>query len=262
MIVNPIIMEGGGQVLERRPTSPGMVSRVSSGQGRVDGVSPEMGVSEITSRFESSDQLSKGLGGRVVTPEWQQKIGLSHGVQVADQAMGEIDQKLQQAKADLMEIHKMFPPYPHGSEERAELLNSYKSLRLQIDQLTFPPDSDSASMIMGNPPVVEGEPLPEVGQFPVYSGLGGLELFELNGSVEDIKDSELPAVIENLEQASEVLSERRTSLEVSFRKINQDTGEDAEIFKLSYETQEQLAAYKFSMGRSETGVHQDLPSLG
>ncbi|MEA1921914.1 MAG: hypothetical protein U9N63_04595 [Pseudomonadota bacterium] len=236
MIINPIIMEGGGQVLERRANPPGLTR--APNQRRADGVSSEEGVFETSSRFEFFDQLSKGLGGRVVTPEWQQKTGLSREVQVADQAMEEIDQGIQQAKKDLIEIRKMFPPYPHGSEERAELLNSYKSLRLQIDQLTFPPEVES---------LLED---------------GVLGLVELNDPVEELKDSELPAVIENLERVSGVLSARRASLEVSVKKIfNQETGGEAEIFKLSYEAQEQLAAFDLSMGRPKTGVHQDLPFL-
>ncbi|MEA3333503.1 MAG: hypothetical protein U9Q58_07895 [Pseudomonadota bacterium] len=240
MIVNPITAEGAGQILERRTVPPGLAR--APGQRGVDGKLSEKGVSEEGSSEEATgvafaDQLSKGLGGRVVTPEWQQKIGLSHGIQVADQAMEEIDQELQQAKKDLIEIRKMFPPYPHGSEERAELLNSYKSLRLQVDQLTFPPEVES---------LLEG----------------GLEQIKLSGPVEEVEDSELPALIADLERVSGVLYERRVSLELSAGKIfNQETGEDVVFSKLSVEVQEQLAAYDFSMGRPKTGVHQDLPFL-
>ena len=245
MIINPVIMDSGApQVLERRLAPPTGLSRASGPQVRADRAAFR---GDVESAFIETDQLSKGLGGRVVTPEWQHKIGLSHEIQVADQAMEEIDQELQQAKKDLIEIRKMFPPYPQGSEERAELLNSYKSLRLQIDQLTFPPEIES---------------LLEEDQFPVSPGEGGLELIKLNGPVEELKDSELPALIEDIERASGVLYDRRMSLELSSKKtINQEVGEDVVFSKLSVEVQEQLAAYDFSMGRPKTGVHQDLPFL-
>ena len=247
MIINPIVTDSGApQVLERRSAPPGL-ARAPGQQVRAERVAFRGDFSESVSGPESSDQLSKGLGGRVVTPEWQQKIGLSHEIQVADQAMEEIDQELQQAKKDLIEIRKMFPPYPHGSEERAELLNSYRSLRLQIDQLTFPP---------------EVELLLEDSQSSAHSGEGDLALVGLKGPVEELEDSELSALIEDLERASGALYERRMSLEVSSKKIfNQETSEDVVFSKLSVEVQERLAAYDFSMGRPKTGVHQDLPFL-
>jgi len=259
MNINPILMEGGGQALERRSGWLRAAERGSPDVARTasEGTSVK---SEVTSGFDATDQLSKGLIGRVATSEWQGKIDFSQDIQVADQAMQAIDEKLQQAKADLTEIHKMFPPYPHGSQERADFLNSFKSLRMQIDKLVFPPESDTAAHILGGAPV--GETPSEVGRFPVNPGTGGLELVEVEKPVEELGDEELPAILEDLDRASGVLHERRMSLEASVGKIfNQEAGEEIVFAKLSMEVQEKFAALDISMGRPQTGVHRDLPFL-
>ena len=260
MITNPIMVEGGGRVPERRTGWIRSTEQASAGVNKAlarDGTSGKPGT---VSAFETVDQLSKGFVGSMLTPERQGKVELSQGIQIADRAMEAISERLQQAKDDLAEIHKMFPPYPHGSEERAEFLNSYKSLRMQIDRLTFPPESDVASQIMGSNS--EGEP-PAVGQFPVNSGPEGLNLLELDKPVEDLADEELPALIEDLERASGVLYERRMSLKASAGKIfNQETGTEVEFAGLSVEVQEKFAVFESSIGRSKTGFHQDLAFLG
>jgi len=262
MITNPVVMDGAGQSLERR-------SWLRSGNANMSriGKAAEPEGTEALSDFgaapvfDSVDQISKGVVGRVATPEWQGKVDLAQGVQVADKSMQAIDEKLQQAKEDLIEIHKMFPPYPHGSEEREALLNSYKSLRMQIDQLTFPPESDTAAQILGGDPK-DGEALPEVGEFPVYAGVGGLGLLELEKSVSDLEDSELPALIGDLEKASGVLEERRQGLRESAGKIFGQKSEDERLFaKVSVDVQGELADFNHSLGRTKTGVHQDLPFL-
>ncbi len=259
MIINPIVMEGGRQVQERRSGWLRSVDRNSTGTGTAASNRTPV-ESEGISSFNPNDQLSKGLAGRVMTTERQEKIDLSYGVQVADRGMEAINERLQQAKDDLAEIHKMFPPYPHGSEERAEFLNSYKSLRLQIDKLTFPPESDTAAQIMGGTDL-SGTP-PEIGQFPVGSGSEGLNLMELSKPVEELTDAELPAIIKDLERASGVLDERRIGLKESAEKIfNQESGENEEFAKLSVDVQDKFAASDLSITRFNTGIHQKLSFL-
>jgi hypothetical protein len=258
MSINPILMEGGGQALERRFGWLRSSESVESGAGKAvrDGTFTK---AEEATGFDLADQLSKGLVGRVLTPERQEKIDLAQGAQIADRAMEAIEERLQQARADLTEIHKMFPPYPHGSQERADFLNSFKSLRMQIDKLVFPPESDIAAQILGGIPADDAPP--ETGQFPVNSGPGGLELLQPDKPVDELEDAELPAIIKDLERASGVLYERRMSLEASVGKMfNQEAGE--EVFtRMSIEVQEKFAAFDISIGRPKTGVHQDLPFL-
>ncbi len=258
MITNPIMVDSGGQVPERRT---GWIRSTEQGSAGVDkasrdGTSVKSGT---VPAFDTVDQLSKGFVGSKLTPERQGDIELSHGIKVADQAMGAISENLQQAQDDLTEIRKMFPPYPQGSEERAEFLNSYKSLRMQNDKLTFPPESDMATQIMGGDSA-GGSPV--VGQFPVSSGPEGLNLVELGKPVENLTDEELPALIEDLERASGVLYERRESLKASAGKMfNQETGTDEEFANLSVEVQDKFAAIDSSIGRSKTEFHQNLSLL-
>jgi len=261
MITNPTIMESGSQPLERRVgwlrSGNSSSNRVGKGESNASRAETETGSG---AGFDEVDQISKGLVGRIATPEWQGKIDLAQGVQIADRSMQAIDEKLQQAKDDLTRIHKMFPPYPHGSEEREALLNSYKSLRMQIDQLTFPPESDTAAQILGGER--DSEKKSEVGQFPVHPGTGGLDLAELKTPVSELEDSELPALVEDLERASGVLNERRQGLEKSADKIlKQKSGDEVVFAKLSSEIQGKLALLDNPMGRPKTGVHQDLPFL-
>ena len=256
MITNPIMVDGGGQVPERRTgwhSSAGIDKALAR-----DGTSAKHGT---VPGFDTVDQLSKGFVGSMLTAERQGKLELSDGIQVADRAMEAISDRIQQAKDDLAEIHKMFPPYPHGSEERAEFLNSYKSLRMQIDKLTFPPENDIASQILGGKSA--GDLLLEVGQFPVNPGPDGLNLVDLEKPVEDLADEELPTLIEDLERATGVLYERRMSLEASAGKIfNRETGTEIEFAGLSVEVQEKFAVIDSSIGRSQNGFHQDLAFLG
>lgn len=259
MNINPILMESGGQALERRSGWMRSTESMESGAGKANREGTSVGTENATG-FDFTDQLSKGLVGQVATPEWQGKVDLAQGVQIADRAMEVIEERLQQAKSDLAEIHKMFPPYPHGSRERAEFLNSYKSLRMQIDRLVFPPESDVASKIMGG--MDPGKIPPEVGQFPVNSGHGGLGLLQPGKLVDDLKDYELPEIIEDLERASGVLYERRMSLEASAGKIfNQESGEEIVFTRLSLEVQEKFASFEITIGRPKTGIHQDLPTF-
>ncbi len=256
MITNPIVMDSSGRMLERRTGWLGSVEQGSSTNVRKTGAARD----GTAAGFDSADRLSKGVVGRVVTPEWQGKIDLSQGIQIADRAMEAIEERLKQAKSDLTKIHKMFPPYPHGSEERADFLKSYKSLRMQIDKLTIPPESDVAAQILGGKPADGTQS--EFVQFPVHSGFGGLELINLDKPIEDLSDDELPALIEDLGRASGVLKERRISLEASVGGIfNQKDGTEVKFAKLSIEVQDKFAAVDISIARPETGVHQELHFL-
>ena len=251
---------GGGQDGLRR-LSPTSLAR-APGVEKTEGLSSNVKPLENLSLDSPKPGVIRDRGpvGRVATVEWQQKINLSYGVGVADQAMGEIDEEMQEAKRDLTKIIKMFPPYPHGSEERAELLNSYRSLRLQIDKLTFPPESDLAAQILGG----SGDDLlpSELQGFQVSTGKEGLDLVVLQVAVDDMEDDELPALIENIDRASALLQERRMDLQDTIGVMfNEDGGDEALYVKLSLELKEQLSAFDATMGREKTGLHNDFPHM-
>ena len=250
----------GGYGLQRRLSSSGSARSPGSVQTTRPEEVPGRGDYSRIKGLAGEDQLSKGLVGRVATVEWQQKVELSSSIGVADQVMGEIYESLQEAKRDLSEIIKIFPPYPHGSEERAELLNSYRSLRLQIDKMVFPPENDMAAQILGGDK--DGSLPLEFQGFRVDSGSAGLDLVVPQVSVDGPEDKEIPALIDDLERASGVLKERRMNLRITAAAtFNQESGEEAFYVNLSFETRERLAAFDATLGRPETGIHNDLPNI-
>lgn len=251
---------GGGQEALRRMSSTSLAR--APGLGKTEGVA---GDAEPLNKLSLDNPKpgvirDRGPVGRVATAEWQQKINISHGVGVADQAMGEIDEKVNEAKRDLIEMTKMFPPYPHGSEERAELLNSYRSLRLQIDKLTIPPESDLAAQILGG----SGDDLlpAELQGFQVSSGKEGLDLVVPQVAVDDLEDDMFPALIEDLDRASAALKDQRMNLQVATGGMfKQKDGDEGLFISLSLELREQLGAVDATMGREKTGLHNDFPHL-
>lgn len=255
MISNQIALSvGGGQEGQRR-LSPTVLARATEGvYGEVK--RPD---SLSVNSSEPGVVRNRGLVGRVSTVERQQNINLSYSVGVADRAMGEIDEKVNEAKHDLIEMTKMFPPYPHGSEERAALLNSYSSLRMQIDKLTFPPESDLAAQILGGSAGDEMLPA-ELSGFQVGAGKEGLDLLVPQVAVDELKDYDFPPLIDDLDRAAALLQERRMSLHDTISAIfNQDGGDEALYVKLSLELKEQLSAFDATMGREKTGLHNDFP---
>ncbi|MCD6293307.1 MAG: hypothetical protein J7M09_07655 [Deltaproteobacteria bacterium] len=253
---------GGGQEGSRRLSSPGLPRAPGAGKSEKVSTGAMHPESLSGSNSEPGVILDRGPVGRVVTVEWQEKMTISHSVGVADRAMAEIDEKVNEAKADLIEMTKMFPPYPHGSEERAELLNSYRSLRMQIDKLTFPPENELAAGILGE----SGDELlpPELQGFQVSSGKDGLNLFNPSVPVDEMEDADFLPVIDDLGRASALLHERRTDLRDTISAMfNKDDSDDDEALyiKLSLKLKEQLSLFDATMGREKTGLHNDLPHL-
>ncbi len=245
---------GGGQESLRRlsssglPRAPGNANSSENSQAN----SSEPGVNH-----------DRGLVGRVATVERQQQITLSYSVGVADRAMGEIDEKVNEAKSDLVEMTKIFPPYPQGSEERVALLNSYSSLRLRIDSLTFPPENELASQMLGGSESAGNDGLPaELQGFQVNAGKEGLDLLLPSAPVNEMEDDEFGPVIDDLNRASALLQERRMELHDTISTMfNQGSGDEALYVKLSLELKEQLSTSDATMGRQKTGLHNDLSHL-
>lgn len=254
MNINQIVLNlGEGHGLQTRRLSPPGRAR-SPGLVRTEEGGPNRSQSAQALGPADRDQLSQGLAARVATVERQQKVELSYGIRVVDQVMEEIDSKLRGARLDLFELVKIFPPYPQNSEERADLLNSYRSLRLQIDKLTFPPESDMATRILGG--VKDGFLPLDFRGFQVDSGPAGLALVRPQIP---IKDEELPALIDDLDRASGVIKERRTNLRIAAAAtFNQEDGDETFYVNMSLEARDQLAAFDATLGRPETGIHNDL----
>lgn len=141
-------------------------------------------------------------------------------VRAADSAMEAIGKVIDQMKATLEVIVKNYPPFPAGSEERAKLLNSYNSLRKQIDQLTIPPKNKGAMKILADPAINKdagdwGVILGEDGQTltlhnqQVHTGETGLNIPEIS---ENATDEMINQAIANLERAQYDLNDKRSDL--------------------------------------------------
>lgn len=253
---------GSGQGLQQRMATPGLARSPGAQQTVEAGSVSKRSQGTPTGAVVDGDQLSPSLVGRAATLEWQQEVELAQNIGVADQVMGEIDDQLQKARQDLSEIVKMFPPYPHGSEERAEFLNSYRSLRLQIDDLVIPPEYDLSAQILGGE--LPSASLPaELNGLQVDSGSSGLGLMVPEVPVEDLADEDLAPVIADLERASGVLKERRLGLQAAAVALFDKAGGDEALYAdLSLEAKGGLAAAAdATIGRPETGIHNDLPNI-
>ncbi|HDS15792.1 MAG TPA: hypothetical protein ENN66_04120 [Proteobacteria bacterium] len=201
-----------------------------------------------------SDRLVRSAVGRVATREWRENVELSYGVRGADQAMVEIGERLGEAKADLTKIVKMFPPYPRDSDERVELLNSYRSLRAQIDRLTFPPDNESAAQIMNGSDLL---PVDYQG-FAVVPGEEGLALMEPAAPLNELEDDELVPLIDDLTRAEAILADRRLTLQKTLSG-GDGSESDASLYdEMSLRVGKRIGEVAFSLGRQETGMHVDL----
>ncbi len=144
---------------------------------------------------------------------------VAENIKVADRAMASIGNLISSMKEDLQGIVKNFPPFPLGSPERAEYLQSFSALRKQIEQLTFPAQHDGASKIMADPavtgekgdwqvPVAIGKPL-TIRREEVHVGPRGLDIPELLGSA---SDEEIAAALHKLDGAAATLTERQAGL--------------------------------------------------
>jgi len=103
----------------------------SNGHGDVI-VQPTLNVPKIEDRMElpKTSFLSQASH-----PGFNQ---IARNVRGLDQSFKKISGQLQEMKRELTTLIKQYPPYPPGSEVRAETLERVNSLRRQIEQLDFP----------------------------------------------------------------------------------------------------------------------------
>lgn len=75
-------------------------------------------------------------------------------IRIADQALADIETKVDQMSSEIHTFLKMYPPYPPGSEERVKLLKNYAGIRNEIEQFTISEDH-FAGLLLGNGSVME-----------------------------------------------------------------------------------------------------------
>lgn len=233
--------------LEKRPVSSVAARSPSAGL-------PSESGGGIENRDSEGQLVNWTTGTQAATAKLQENAELSYGVRDADQAMGEIGDRLAEAKADLTKIVKMFPPFPLESRERSELLNSYRSLRAQIDRLTFPPEKKVAAQILqgdssgGLPEELQG--------FSVVSGESGLGIKEPPADLEKLADAELEPIINTLGNAEEVLFSKRQSLREA---VANDADTEVQVDAVSRRVGSELGELGFALTARQGQAHAELP---
>jgi hypothetical protein len=74
----------------------------------------------------------------------------ARNIRIADQSMQQINDYIDQMKANLDAIVKQYPPYPPGSEERVSFLRSFNAFRRLIDRLSFQPENQGGTAILAS----------------------------------------------------------------------------------------------------------------
>ncbi len=139
---------------------------------------------------------------------------LAFSIRLADSRMSEIETYLDRMREQLGKIVKNYPPFPPGSEERAELLRSFTSLRRQIEQLTIPPNDPIFSPI---PAEAQNRPT-ELGENGMVIPIPGQQLqsaptgFNLPDLPEMATDEQIGEAIIGIDKAKATLEQERNRL--------------------------------------------------
>jgi hypothetical protein len=155
---------------------------------------------------------------------------VARSIRLADKTMKEIGKHVDDMKSRLKTHVKNYPPFPPGSEERVKVLKSFSAFRKLIDELTMPPDDDTAAMILNVTPgetgdagiVLEHEGFGKtVRSQPVGTDPGGLDIPEFPARA---ADTDFEFMIEKLDRAGRTLENRRTGLQADAAGIFNSPG--------------------------------------
>jgi hypothetical protein len=131
--------------------------------------------------------------------------------------MDAIGQNLEQMRAALESIVKIYPPYPPESVQRVEALRQFSALRNMIDKLANPAHQNRHGKISNTPDTtslpnngllrlkVRGKDL-IIHHQPVHTGQSGLNIPEVS---EDMSDEQLDDILTMTVTAQETLKSRR-----------------------------------------------------
>jgi hypothetical protein len=128
-------------------------------------------------------------------------------VRHTDAVLEKASNQLELMKKPLELIIKNYPPFPPGSEQRADLLRSYISLRKEIDRLTVPPPQDLATPALAR---LFSDLFDAEGKFKAGSTLGIPEDIP-----HDAGDRQIISVIEKVDTAKMQIDRGRTELSTS-----------------------------------------------
>jgi len=200
----------------------GQLNRLQRTEGAAERPGEGSGDKVRTARGENVDGVKADLS-PIGVNRWQhfnaEFNAVVRSIRIADQAMGEIEDRMGQMVEDVATYVKQYPPYPPGSEERAELLNRFAGLRQMVDRLTVPPDPYARQILGGAESSGEGDDWrvriggrdlgAVIRRQPIHSGAAGLSLPALP---ENAGDKEIEALGGVLAKARQTLKARRAAL--------------------------------------------------
>jgi len=169
----------------------------------------------------------------------QQNQVASH-IRNDDQQLHQSDQLLSQMKHMLLQIIKMYPPYPLGEPERVKFLRSFNGLRQQIERLTVPPEKTWKGRIPGDP-----LPQPETtqGGSPSSSSAaaivpGAATTFGIPELPDMADDVHIEITLNLIDHAQTAIAGQRAAIAEQASSINQSEGYGAKAEELNRTTRE------------------------
>ncbi len=197
-------------------------------QDRLDRLASQAG-SAAQSGGVTSEKAGQVIIARTA-PEFQRLTALHERsnavaatIRTMDQAMEAAGTTIDAMKKELEVVTKSYPPFPHGSEERARRLRSYAALRTMIDKLTIPPEEDArtrsdnertsvqATMDEWTVAIGPNGIARTVQTEQVQTGPLGLRLPELTPP-DTVSDQDIASAVQQLDDATTALSSRRVRL--------------------------------------------------
>ena len=129
-----------------------------------------------------------------------------------------VEEKINKMDEALTGIVKHYPPFPPGSKERVQHLESFSAFRKEIERLTFPPDPFSESA-MEKKSGDTGSPVPQF-SFPKMEDL---RIPELSVGPSEATDEEIEIALGSLAKAKGLVEEKRQALQNGAEKISTRT---------------------------------------
>jgi hypothetical protein len=134
-----------------------------------------------------------------------------------NQSLEIIDAHLQEMRASLEGIVKVYPPYPPESTERIEALRQFSTLRKMIDQIAHPKSIQGMDRVLADPnrsalagdwTMVVGDAQTEftIRHLAVHTGQGGLDIPDID---HHSSDQQISAALDQIALAQKVLKSSR-----------------------------------------------------
>lgn len=130
-----------------------------------------------------------------------------------------VEEKIDRMNDSLTGIVKHYPPFPPGSEERVQRLESFSAFRKEIERLTFPPEPFGDTIVETH----SGETDVSVPPF-AFPAMAELGIPELGVGPSEATEEEIHDALESLAKAKGLVDEKRQALQNGAEKVLNRTG--------------------------------------